>query len=601
MTIREEPRSALDQLADTVKAVGLDSLLAVLACTYTFDPRMWRDILDCIASCSPSGHDHLRGIPIDVVCDRHQYRGHDLGYNVHLWSGDNLFHPKLLVLLFEREIVWLSGSLNLTGPGWRSNRELVLVHEARDRNLPHGLGVILRRLSNSQSAKMILAESYTRGTGDRSTHLCSLDERIGERFLRGRRDASEVHVVAPFFDCRTEANAPLDSTVVKRLRSRFPFAQFHFYLPQIDSDPVTVQGSRTLFGGLFPSSHLPQPWIHAVPRRPGPLHGKLIVVRYGARGGRARLLAGSSNISEAALFRKGRRANVEFASKFDIAWRHVEPLLRGLGRPYRLKSLKFEPPAMSREKGWDVLDRVVYHPLSGKLLVTWRDSSKIRQTQLRYCGNPITLNKSNKIIDGFNLQGNELRLEARSLRRSSRRSLFPIEIPVEESITLADISGAIDTPQDWLEQLGALPIDGDSHESAGSPTTAGLTMTEGSDFEIASRIRDLADRMRFLKQVLSKRDLSPMHRQGHVKLLRKIFDTHDPSAVGLTTLDMTWRFWVRLELLVTLSQVRNRAHRQEDRKLLRSLTRRTRAHDLPDGPLKHDGLTLLRQLRGPFT
>ena len=103
ISVRNQPVAAIQLLLDVVKRTGLFQLEAILACTFTFDDGYFGQILDALAECHPDGSDHLRSIPIDVVCDYRHYRVHDAAHNVHCWEGNNLFHPKLVPSRFVLE------------------------------------------------------------------------------------------------------------------------------------------------------------------------------------------------------------------------------------------------------------------------------------------------------------------------------------------------------------------------------------------------------------------------------------------------------------------------------------------------------------------
>ena len=53
----------------TVRSCGLKELRAVLVCTFTFDGGYFQQLLEALAEEDTSGADHLRAIPVDVVCD----------------------------------------------------------------------------------------------------------------------------------------------------------------------------------------------------------------------------------------------------------------------------------------------------------------------------------------------------------------------------------------------------------------------------------------------------------------------------------------------------------------------------------------------------
>src|SRR5436190_12707416 len=140
--ILRRPEPLLERLAEAVKRRPERKLRAILACTFTFNSDWFETLLDHVFAETPRA-----GVPVDVVCDELQYRGHGRGYNVRRWPRERgLFHPKLLVVLFEDDVIWAEGSLNMTREGWQRNRELATLHEPGHAALPEAVRRLLTQV-----------------------------------------------------------------------------------------------------------------------------------------------------------------------------------------------------------------------------------------------------------------------------------------------------------------------------------------------------------------------------------------------------------------------------------------------------------------------
>jgi len=337
--------------------------------------------------------DYLRLIPVDVVCDRRHYRGHPADYNVHCWEGDNLFHPKLLLLLFSDRIAWVEGSLNITRAVYASNRELVTYHENTRRRLSPGTRELVRQLAiqRAYAAKRILsAADGALKTVASNRSFTSLDTAILETFLSHTKNTQGVYIVSPFLDQRDQVGPAIDSSVLKTLAKRYSKAQFRVFLPEITcaNGERALQGSKGLFISAFgPKANKQRLAFCGVPSDQRALHAKLLAVRHGKAGARASVLTGSPNLTENALCKAGSKANVELARALNIRWKDVQTILRPLGSRFKpLSQCKFEPMQSAVVSGWHVLKSATYHPLQCELELEWRQPDAPSHTQLYYAG-----------------------------------------------------------------------------------------------------------------------------------------------------------------------------------------------------------------------
>ncbi len=559
--VQVESVTVVERLLDAVKHAGLYRLEAILACTFTFDRSYFEQLLDALSGCHPKGGDRLREIPIDVVCDHRHYRGHAAAYNVHCWPEHNLFHPKLLLLLFDNHIVWIEGSLNLTHAGHTVNRELVTFHGSGESKLPHGVRELVRNLANQgvDAAKRVLEATRGARTDVRNRSVTSLDSALLDGLIARVNHAHSIYVVTPFLDRRDQVGSALETAALKVLAKRYPDAAFRIFLPKVTCEDgrSVLQASKALFTQVFgPRATKGRLAFCGVPSDREPLHAKLLAIRHGRQGEDVTVLTGSPNLTENALLKRGVEANVELAREFTAQWKDVERLLRRLGWGFKsLSACSFEPPPVMTATGWHVLRSATYYPFARELEIHWRHSDCMRGTDLFYAGKKLRA-PSGHILKGFVIRDGDLRLETVSRKDQARRSWCPIVIPIESRVALAELPEHKDPPPEWwLAQLGALPPPHtvlDVREKGGFGGTRSTADT--TPFLLGQRVRDLADRMRYVIAVITDGDTGKSARvTGHLKLLENIFDFHDPLAVSDAT-EQTWRLWVRLEVVQALVQ-----------------------------------------------
>ena len=576
--ISAAPVSALERLLEMTRQLGVEQLEAILACSFTFDGNYFQQFLDALAALGVAGADRLREIPIDVMCDYRHYRSHAGTYNVHCWPGPNLFHPKLLMLLFSDRVVWLEGSQNLTRSGYAANQELVSLHVTTKDRLPHGVHALVGRLAQQPiEAARAVADVTTRArlqSANRS--LTSLDGEILRGLLDRVRAASDVYLVAPFFDRREQAGPSIESAALKRLADHYPAAKFWVYLPQVVSAEgrQALQASQRTFAEVFgPRAPMRRLALCGVPSDRHPLHAKLLAVRHGPRDATVTVLTGSPNITEKALLKKGTGGNVELARELTLKWSQFEPLLAPLaGRFKKIEDCHFEPPAFERTSGWHAVESATYHPVQGTLKIRWCRPDVARATRIEYAGRALSIPADGRCA-AFVMRPNELRLETICRADPALRSWCPIVIPFESRIALGSLPDRTDPPPEWwLAQLGALPLSstgGEAGSAAGSPRAEAAA----GRYPLAVRIRDLANRMRYVQGVITESGFAEEPRvNSHLALLEKIFAAHDPEQTG-DLQERTWRMWVRLELTQLLLQ----AARARKRRALRALARRFRS------------------------
>lgn len=598
MEIERDKASAIERLCARLAASG-SFPRAVLGCSFPFEGSIFDEILKRIADALQIDQADLKRIPIDVICDRRLYREHTPNdrYRVHLYSGSELFHPKLLIVLLNQEVIWISGSGNLTRAGYSANREIALIHEPGDRTLPKSLRLLLAKLP-SDAARTIRA-----GTTDAEhaplelgRFTTSLDGAIGPAFLsRSPRDVREIHLLAPFFE-QAASTDPLDRGWLSTLRSRFPKAKYRFYLPRLSDDgrKLCVQGEGALFEQFADDlGNDDQLRFFPVLPDPGPLHGKLVAIVYrSSRGRRARILLGSPNPSRRALLLP--RRNIEVAWIADINGSRLDSFLEHLnvGEGRRLSTLRFEPPKRSSEHVWSALSRVVFDPAKRTLFLTWIDAHDRNDTDVFYGKRRLPVDLENQ-IHAFQLDAvhGALSTKPKLLEKKVLPQVVPgycpIEVPLAEQMLIGTFDPAM-TAEDWLSLLGSDPnnelarngplrADGSSQRSLRNTDT----------FVPSERVRDLASRLRYALMRLRLPFWSDAERDTTLRILEGIFESHEPNAPNLAVEQRIWRGWVRAELVQFLTtagrdrEVRNQRLSPLLKKIERDLRKRLDLRLLP--------------------
>lgn len=558
MQLEREGASALERLCARLAGSG-SRPFAVLGCSYPFEGSIFGEILERIADELQLDYTDLTRIPIDIVCDRNLFRDYalDKGYRVFTYPQSELFHPKLLIVLLEQEVVWLSGSGNLTRAGYCSNREIALLHEPGDRKLPASLRRLLAKLPGD-AARVIRNATADSPLGSLRSgrFVTSMDRPIGREFLsRSPRGVEEVHVLAPFFEQAAGFDS-LDRGWLDTLRKRFPYAKYRIYLPLLEPGrKPCVQGESALFKKFVDDlGDDDQLRLHPVPPDPGPLHGKLVAIVYrSGQGRRARILVGSPNPSRRALLPP--RRNVEVAWIVDTKASRLDTFLSHLdvGEGRRLDALRFEPPKRSSEQVWSALSRVVFDPGKRMLSLTWLDEHGRNDTDVFYGKRRLDVRADNRIY-AFKLDAAHGALTTRPKRGKTNKARVipgycPIEVPLADQMLLETFDDTM-TPEDWLALLGRDPGDGLARGGGIALRRSKRDALRNADaFAPSDQVRDLAARIRHTLRRLRAPFWSEAERGATLRVLQGIFDSHEPGAPDLSVPQRIWRGWVRAEIV----------------------------------------------------
>ncbi len=600
----DRPASLEGRWLDVFRELGEPE--ALLACTFTFHADFFAELLARFAEVSCEGgaakDRPFTHIPIDVVCDHSRYSGHRLGFNVTLWpKPSRLFHPKLFIALFHDEIVWSDGSLNLTPAGWHRNLEMAMLHRPRRLTLPRELRELIEALPSVTAARRILdATSNQRAADLPGRYLTSLHAPIGTRFISGApKHAEEVHIVAPFFEKEDSNEVPLDDRWLRALGQRYPRAHFHVYLPQLEAEPLCVQGCREMFEALE-RELCNRVALHPVLPAPGPLHGKILcLVHTPRRVQRARILVGSPNMTHAALMAPVSYGNIESAWILDERWQDAKRIFHGLGSKARsIEDAEFVAPQIRRVNAWMPLRRATYDPLRRELRVEWKDFADARLTIVRYAGRPLSLGHDG--CGGFDLVDAIGWLVTQKRSGGTAEGRCPIEVPVE-LLPACHRGTQARTPEEWLRMLGAVSADGLDVGSRDTTKHGEGRLDPSSGFEWSERVRDLAARMRYLVGALGDETLNSVEREWLLKLFLHIYNSHDPSEIT-SAHEQIWRVWVRLDLWRAAEDLATMSPTKTGRTLWRARAQRLRrrlAVSTLSPAIRSQIRLVVKSLRGP--
>ena len=438
-----------------------------------------------------------------------------------------------------------------------------MIHRPGWKGLPAELRELLKSLDSVAAARIIHESTSNIQSADSvDEYVTSLHEPIGKRFLASvEATPREVHLVAPFFEKGEAAEEGVDGHWFQLLAKECRFAQFHVYLPMIEEDPLTVQGSNQIFTEA--ERHLADRIIlHPVEKSPGPLHAKIAcVIHVPGRIKRAHILVGSPNMTRSALMMSAGKGNIESAWILDERWEDAKRIFRGLGTTgISIDEAEFEPPVIRRKNIWAPLKQAVYDPLKHELRIKWKNSADSRKSLIFYAGRALSF--KGDVCRHFKLTDDIAWLVTRKRGGGASNGFFPIEIPVE-SLPFCDSDALERTPDDWLKMLGSVTFSGIEPDKAISGKNKNGDGDADTSFKWSERVRDLASRMRYFIEEYSDAALSDSVKKSLLKLFNQIYNTHNPGSAK-DDYEQVWRAWVRLELWqAAVSLAKNAATRKD--------------------------------------
>ena len=450
-----------------------------------------------------------------------------------------------------------------------------MLHRPRELALPQELRELIETFSGVAAARCILDETIKQRPAELpGRYLTSLHAPIGTRFISAApKHAEEVHLVAPFFEREDSNEPPLDDRWLHVLAQRYPRADFHIYLPQLEAEPLRVQGCREMFESLERQISRPVA-LHPVAPNPGALHGKLVcLVHTPKRIRRAHMLVGSPNMTHAALMAPVSHGNIECGWVCDERWQEAKRIFHGLGSKVRsLAEAEFVPPQISCIDAWMPLRMARYDPLRRELQIVWKNTDDVRRTTVRYADRPISM--GHEVCSNFDLFDGIGWLTTHKRGGGVSPGRCPIEVPVE---LLPACEGTQEerSPEEWLKMLGALWTDELLVGCRPIAKRGKSDLQRNGGFQWSERVRDLAARMRYLKNKLTDQTLNSVERSWLLNLFSHIYDSHNP-VVTSSTHEQIWRMWVRVELWHAAENIAAVAATKTDRSFWSKRARRLR-------------------------
>jgi hypothetical protein len=525
---------------------------AALFSTYTFSrPYFENEVL--------TGFLGERGLkrgrsPVTVLMDHEMFEGAGWGYDVQLFGGGRLWHPKVTALFLaegtqtiRRRTVLLVGSGNLTSSGWESNLELFLVLEWDGWSLPRVIESWIGK--NGFASDSCLGRWYSRFSAGKPPKYVekALLSSLGDNDIWSQWDWwgtwSVAHVLAPFMDSpEDEGSNDTRSSYLQELSKLASYrARIHLYL-NTAPDGRAYAHWPTL-KQLIKEHDLR---VHQVVG--GNLHAKLQAVRVQ---GCWQILGGSPNPTANAMLKATKKkGNVE------VAWQTTSRSLSGGLLPscedVDLKWWNFTlPKPTRRKKRWVALSGISYNPKTKKLLPRWIKPHGSWDTRMLLGELEVQPDEPFKLEEERAVQ--TLPREP-NRHRSFGPDWVPIEFPPNESDdpillkewTLDQILSLMAGREDFQETNG---LTGSS--SVPSKPNNGGGEGPGFEFPWHTKVAALEES---LTNTLEKIESADSSREASfwMNIVRRCLRSADPDEVGITLFESSWREWVRARLCNSL-------------------------------------------------
>ena len=572
----QTPNSLAEEVANAVGRYGMP--LYSLFTTYTFNPTWFaKEILPLVSR--DTVRDEL-ATGLLVVCDRQHYRGHSGGPWVKTWPGQELFHPKVALLVFDKATVLFAGSANLTRRGHNDQIELMAMETWERQGLPAAMKPICSRIGG-----MLAQELLRLPIIPSRRFVCSLTGPFENRLTKSRAD--ELTVVSPFYDRQESAEAP-DLSFIDALAERLHPTTITVVAPVLETGHVPARVKQTV---QLPSAFVRR-WkrqlvlygVNPDDRSGRALHAKVLAVR---RGKRLEILVGSANATCAGM----RGANVEagwFACMEQATfrtWLKKGGLLDNRLDPTKIRCVL--PRVQLRDDGCPVASAIL-DEATEVLTVSWRRQAS-SAVSLSYEGRK--LRAAGNRIAGFRIN-NAWYLTVKS-RNAVRAWQVPIEVDGEIPGPRTGLTYSVDDPDAMLGSLTGLPDLGEDEGAVARATGGkGGTVDEPTSLRLYERIRRLTDFTAAARGALSGDSRSRL--LATLSLLIRTARAHDPFASGIDDSERSWRYWVRAEVFRTMRHAPDSRERRRARKAVRRLLVIGRA----SGPLRKSLQAIHKELVG---
>ena len=222
--------------------------MGAVFCTYTLDPRFFEEkiltaLLDIrsdpqeqVSRYLEEARARLRELPLICIADKSMYRGgHRLPFDLLLFKG-RTFHPKLSLILFERQARLMIGSGNLTEQGYGGNSEIFqcvnLIYDNReDRAILDSVDKFFKRIANSMHNPGKQLPEFHKQLKRLCPNISDIQESKDINFLHTEtstplleqflslipepHEITRVGLIAPFYE---EDNSQMETSVLVSLK-----------------------------------------------------------------------------------------------------------------------------------------------------------------------------------------------------------------------------------------------------------------------------------------------------------------------------------------------------------------------------------------------
>jgi hypothetical protein len=470
-----------------------------------------------------------------------------------LWPGRQLFHPKLVLLVFRSQTVLLAGSANLTSRAHVDQIEAIGRQSWQRQGLPTALRPLLKTIGGKMAEQMLTLPSL---------HSRSFHTSLSKPFsaLLPSRSPDEITIVSPFYD-RVEGADPDDFGFVAELASHSPECNLAIILPTEKEDGVTSLrfhrklarqwGDRAKFYGIDPRDYGGRM-----------LHAKLLALRYGDS---VNVLFGSANATRAGM--SGANVEADWFVRLSRAefrkWLNQQSLL---SHPLNINKCQFLSPPTRPEHHACPLLAATFLSEDLAMQLAWRNGFPKTGVRIEYGGRSLSF--KNNSIRPFRI-GLDWYL---TVHEGHRRWSVPIEVLGEVAGVRSDQLYAED-PAQLLASITSLPLADDDENEDGKFKEK--NSRAGSSLPLVSsmfdRVRQLTESLAGARHWLQTPGSGP--HLATLALLLRIANAHDPWASGIDETEAVWRYWVRAEIAREVRHSRGGRERARASRRLSTLLR----------------------------
>jgi hypothetical protein len=550
----QTPSSLAEEVASAVDRFGRP--LYSLFTTYTFSASWFaKELLPLF--CGDSVEDEL-ATGLQVICDRQNYRGHSGGPWVKTWPGQELFHPKVTLLVFKEATVLFAGSANLTRQGHGDQIELMGMEIWEHRGLPSAMRPICRRIGGRLAQELLKLPELSS-----KRFVCSLEDPFENMF--GEPQADELTIVSPFYD-RAESAEAQDLSFVNVLAERLKPTRITVVAPVLENGQGTSQGKQAV---QLPSTFVKRWKEQLVLYGVSPddhcgrtLHAKVLAIR---RGEKVLLLLGSANATHAGMC--GQNVEAGWFGRIDRlqfrTWLKNGGLLKSQLDLAKIRCVMSQVPP--RRAACPVASAIL-DEANEVLQLTWKRGDR-SAFSLSYEGRG--LHVAGNRVTTFRIYNDwYLTVKIDGMKKGWQ---VPIEVDGEIPGPRTGLTYSTDDPDVLLDSLTGLPniddeVGGGVHDGVGEENRDSAAASLG----LYDKVRRLSNFIAAAQGALA--DHSGARALATLALLVRTARAHDPKASGIDDSERSWRYWVRAEVFRALRYAPDgRERRQARQAVLRLL------------------------------